>query len=241
MPVVGSSAYNTAGQITSLVRSLLNDAAGNLFTDAVLLPYVNAAYRKTQRALANVQSGSFLTDDVLLVVPAVTQVDASAQVSITDATAPPNQLPTDLIVPVKLWERVNGSTDDFVEMTDLTDHDGLPSQPQAETLDYWEWRADGLYFLGATQDTQIRLRYQKAYPDLTDATSPVLIRQAQEALAYAAAAMAGAARGAPQAERWDAAAADALEDLVVRATQREQQTGRRRRPYSSRTGFAPLM
>jgi hypothetical protein len=30
MPVVGSTAYNTAGQVTSLVRSLLNDAAGNL-------------------------------------------------------------------------------------------------------------------------------------------------------------------------------------------------------------------
>jgi hypothetical protein len=53
--------------------------------------------------------------------------------------------------------------------------------------------------------------------------------------------MAGAARGAPQAERWDAAATDAIEDLIVRATQREQQTGRRRRPFSSRAGFAPLI
>ena len=43
----------------------------------------------------------------------------------------------------------------------------------------------------------------------------------QEAIAYAAAAMAGAARGAPQAERWDVAAADAIEDLIARATQRE--------------------
>ena len=50
MPVVGSSAYNTAGQITSLVRALLNDAQGNLFTDAVLLPYANSAYRAVQRA-----------------------------------------------------------------------------------------------------------------------------------------------------------------------------------------------
>ena len=41
MPVVGSSAYNTAGQITGLVRSLLNDAQGNLFTDTLLLPYLN--------------------------------------------------------------------------------------------------------------------------------------------------------------------------------------------------------
>ena len=61
------------------------------------------------------------------------------------------------------------------------------------------------------------------------------------ALAYAAAAMAGAARGAPQAERWDVAAADAIEDLIARATQREQQTGRRRRPFSSRAGFSPLI
>src|SRR6202163_1146049 len=137
MPVVGSSAYNTAGQITSLVRALLNDSQGNLFTDAVLLPYANSAYRKTQRALGNAGAGGFIQDDVLLVVPAVAQVDTSLQVSITDATAPPNQLPTDLLVPVKIWERPNGSTQDFVEMVDLTDHDGLPSEPQVQALRFW--------------------------------------------------------------------------------------------------------
>ncbi|HME11898.1 MAG TPA: hypothetical protein VKF79_03480, partial [Candidatus Acidoferrum sp.] len=63
MPVVGSSAYNTAGQITSLVRSLLNDAAGNLFTDTVLLPYANSAYRKLQRAIGNAGGGGFIQDD----------------------------------------------------------------------------------------------------------------------------------------------------------------------------------
>lgn len=241
MPVVGTTAYNTAGQITSLVRSLLNDAAGNLFTDGVLLPYANAAYRKVQRALANVQSGTFLSDDVLLVVPAVAAVDPSAQVSITDATAPPNQLPTDLLVPVKLWERANGSSDDFAEMTDLTNHGGLPSQEQDVSLGCWEWRADGLYFIGATQDTQIRLRYEKMYPDLVDATSPVLIRNAQEAIAYFTAALAAGARGAPQSARWDEAGMDALEDLLVRATQREQYTGRRRRPYTWRQGYGPMM
>src|ERR1700732_619180 len=112
MPVVGSSAYNTAGQITSLVRSLLNDAQGNLFTDAVLLPYANSAYRKTQRALGHVGAGGFIQDDALLIVPAVAQADTSLQVSITDATAPPNQLPTDLLLPAKIWERPNGSTQD---------------------------------------------------------------------------------------------------------------------------------
>jgi len=234
MPVVGSSAYNTAGQITSLVRSLLNDAAGNLFTDGVLLPYANAAYRKVQRALANVQSGTFLTDDALLVIPAVSAVDTSLQVAVTDATAPPNQLPTDLLVPLKLWERAAGSSDAFAEMADLTGHGGLPSREQGSSLQFWEWRSDGMYFLGAIRDTQIRLRYEKAFPDLGDATSPVLVRNAQEAIAYFTAAMASAARGAPQALRWDLAGADALEDLVQRATQREQHSTRRRRPYAWR-------
>ena len=110
MPVVGSSAYNTAGQITSLVRSLLNDAQGNLFTDTLLLPYLNSAYRKVQRAIGNAGGGGFIQDDVLLVVAAVAAPDASLQVSLSDASAPPNQLPTDLLVPLKLVgaaERVN--------------------------------------------------------------------------------------------------------------------------------------
>src|ERR1700740_3595804 len=109
MPVVGSSAYNTAGQITSLVRSLLNDAQGNLFTDTLLLPYLNSAYRKVQRSIGNAGGGGFIQDDALLVVTAVTETDTSLQVSITDATAPPNQFPTDLFVPIKIWERPNGS------------------------------------------------------------------------------------------------------------------------------------
>ncbi|MGB8659436.1 MAG: hypothetical protein WCD34_03370 [Candidatus Acidiferrum sp.] len=240
MPVVGSSAYNSAGQITSLVRSLLNDAQGNLFTDTVLLPYANSAYRKVQRALGNAGGGGFIQDDVLLVVAAVTEIDTSLQVSITDATAPPNQLPTDLLVPLKIWERPNGSTDDFLEMVDVSQHGGLPSRVQDVTLSIWEWRADGIYFVGATQDTQIRLRYSKAYPDFTASTSPVLIRNSQEAIAYATAALAGWARGSPLAEKWDDAAADAIEDLVSAAVRREQQSSRRRRPFSSRNGYTPL-
>jgi len=240
MPVVGSSAYNTAGQITALVRSLLNDAAGNLFTDTLLLPYLNSAYRKVQRAIGNAGGGGFIQDDVLLVVTAVAEQDASLQVCISDATAAPNQLPTDLLVPLKIWERPNLSTQEFDEMVDLTRHGGLPSREQDVTLSVWEWRADGLWFLGATQDTQIRLRYMKSYPDFTDSTSPVLVRNAQEALAYATAALAAWARGSPLAEKWDDAATDAIEDLVVAAVKREQQTARRRRPFSARSGYTPF-
>src|SRR6202050_970069 len=221
MPVVGSSAYNTAGQITALIRSLLNDASGNLFTDGVLIPYVNSAYRKVQRALAAAGQETFLVDDVLLVVPAIGAVDSSLQVTINDQTAPPNQLPTDLLEPVELWERANLSDDDFTQVVDLSGRGGRAALGPGRTPRVLGWRQDGLCFVGATQDVQIRLRYQKSYPDFTDGTSVVLVRNAQEAIAFAGAAMAALARGSPLAAQWDAAAAVFVEKRLRAAGVRE--------------------
>ena len=137
-------------------------------------------------------------------------------------------------MPLEVWERPNLSCDDFVQMVDVTTGGGLPSIAQGIALGVWEWRADGLWFVGATQDTQIRLRYQKSFPDFSDGTSVVLIRNAQEAIAYSGAAMAALARGSPLADSWDKAAQDALEDLVIASVRRDQRVGRRRLPFSAR-------
>src|SRR5579859_1931708 len=232
MPLIGSTAYNTAGIVTSLVRSLLNDAAGNVYTDAVLLPYLNSQYRRVQRKLANTGSNLFITDDVLLVVKAIpaAQQDPGTQTVLNDATPPPNQLPANLLAPSKLWERPNGTTQDFVEMVDLTSHGGLPSRLQGSTLDVWEWRSDGVYFVGATQDTQIRLRGEYALPDLTGAQDVILIRNAQEALAFGTAAAAATPRGSELGVKYDAAAEDSIEDLVGFYVRKQQGSGTRRRP-----------
>jgi len=83
----------------------------------------------------------------------------------------------------------------LVEMVDLSQHGGLPSRGQGLTLNIWEWRGDGYLFLGARKIRRFACGYSKAYPDFADATSPVLVRHAQEAIAYATAALAGWARG----------------------------------------------
>ncbi len=240
MPVLGSTAFPVVSQITPLVRALLNDVPGNVFSDAVLLPYLQMAYRRVAKALGNIKSSVFIKDNVLLVVAAVAAADASVQVAITDATAAPNQLPTDLLVPLKVWERQNGSTDNFQEMTELTDTGGLPSQPQGQQLIYWEWRGDGLYFLGATVDTQIRIRYQAVPADVTGAASSVLLRNGQNSFALLTAALAAGARGSPNAaalkEQGDEAL-DAMKDSVILQM---QNVPRRRRPYSSRNRSYPL-
>lgn len=212
---------------------------GVIFTDFVLIPYVNAAYRTAQRAMAMAGSPLFRQDDVLLVVPKVSAVDVSVQVVVNDSTAPPNQLPTDLLEPVKIWERQSGTNDPFVEMINLTYSGGLPSREQAEKLIEWEWRIDGLYFVGSTNDTQIRLRYRRALSDLVDGTSTILVRNSQECLGYFTASMAGAARGSPIAATWETMATDALDKLIAANVRQQQYSSRRRQPYGQRRGVGP--
>lgn len=239
MPMIGSTAYNTVGQVTSLVRSLLNDSVGNVYTDTLLLPYFNSAYRTLQRKVANAGGGGFVTDDILLVVAAVpaNQQGAGTQVVLNDATAPPNQLPQNLLVPLKIWERPNGQAQDFVEVTNMTSNGGLPSRLQGPTLGVWEWRTDGLYFVGATQDTQIRIRYQAAFADLVGPNDFILIRGAQEALAYMCAGLAGMARGSPLAEQMEQLATDAQEDVILENVRVNQAQPKRRRAYGNRSGI----
>jgi hypothetical protein len=219
--------------------TIANVGQGAVWTDSVLVPYANAAYRKVADALENVGAPSPIRDDVLLVIPAIgTSPDPSVQASLTDSTTP--QLPVDLEVPLKLWERPNGSSQEFFEMTDMTNKGGLPSRVQDQVLSLWEWRTDGIYFLGALQDTQIRIRYRAIYADLVDGSSAILIRKSTNAIAFMGAAIAAGSRGSPMAEKWDAAGLDAMEDLIARAARQNQRVGTRRRPFSSRSGWSPF-
>lgn len=236
MPVLSSSAYTNIAAIGALVRALLNDQPGNVFSDQFILPFMQIAYRKINKTLGNINSATYIQDGVLLTVPAVAAIDPSAQVSITDATAAPNQLPTDLLVPIKVWERPLGSNDDFQEMTDLSEMGGLPSQPQGSSLNFWEWRMDGIYFIGATVDTQIRIRYQSTPGDVTGPLASVLLRDGQNAMALLTAALAGLTRGSPLSANYLEMGTDALEAMKDTAVQSMQSQTRRRKPYSSRNG-----
>jgi hypothetical protein len=218
---------------------MMNDQPGNVFTDTVLLPYVNSSYRRVQRKLAIAGSSLFITDNVQLVIAAVpsNQIGPGTQVVLNDASEAPNQLPANLLQPLKISERPNLSTARFAEMTDRTLHDGLPLRAQGPYLRDWEFRTDGIYFVGATQDTEIDMRYTAAFPDLAGPTDYIMIRFSQEAIAYGAAALAGGARGSPLAQQYADEQDQADEDLIAYFVRQQQHSGaRRRRPYGSRGG-----
>lgn len=227
MPVISTTAYDQAEDTLNLARSLANDAAGAVFSDAVLLPFLNSAYRALQRELA--ESGvSVLVAQVDVDLPLT---DGITNTIISDVSTP--QLPTDLLAPHQLWEQATGSSDIFAPMEKITG--GLPNFPPAARLRMWEWREDAIQLIGATQETTVRIRYEKSLPPIVLGTDPLQIRSSIDPLAYAVAAMAARSRGA-QALAADmfALAENAVEKLIERYVRPEQFKGRRRKPYGYR-------
>lgn len=164
MPVVPSTAYSQAEDALTLVRSLLNDSAGAVFTDTLLMPFLNSAYRGLQRELAE-NSVSVLAEqqdiDLELNSPG-----GATNTEISDVSSP--QLPTDCLMPHMLWERATANTTDvFVPMEKFTSGGGMLNLQPTTYLRLWEWREDKVNLIGATQAITVRMRYEKVLPELT--------------------------------------------------------------------------
>jgi hypothetical protein len=229
MPVVPTTAYSQAEDALNLVRALLNDSSGAVFTDTLLMPLLNSAYRGLQRGLAECgvsvlaeqQDLELDTDPVSGVTPT----------EISDVSSP--QLPSDCLAPHMLWERAAANTPDvFVPMEKFTSGGSMLNLQPGVYLRLWEWREDKINLIGATQSITVRIRYEKILPELMLGTDPVQIRSATDPLAFATAALAARSRGARAlAQDLLGTAQMATENLIQRYVRPEQVKGRRRMPY----------
>jgi hypothetical protein len=238
MPVLPTTAYSQAEDALTLARALVNDTSGAVFTDTLLMPLLNSAYRGLQRELAENGVSVLMEQQDLELDPNVSSGVTNTEIS--DVSSP--QLPTDCLMPHVLWERATANTGDvFVPMEKFTSGGGMLNLQPSCYLRLWEWREDKINLIGATQSITVRVRYEKVLPSLTLGTDPVQIRSATDALGYATAALAARSRGA-RALAVDllGAAQTAIENLINRYIRPEQTTGRRRKPYGYRRGVVYL-
>jgi len=232
MPVVPTTAYAQAEDALNLARALVNDSAAAVFTDTLLLPFLNSAYRALQRELAE-NGVSVLAEqqDIDLELNASTGV---TNTEISDVSSP--QLPTDCLAPHMLWERATANTTDvFVPMEKFTSGGSMLNLQPSTYLRLWEWREDKINLIGATQAITVRVRYEKILPLLTLGTDPVQIRSATDVLGFATAALAARSRGARAlAQDLLGGAQLATEKMIERYVRPEQVQSRRRKPYGYR-------
>jgi hypothetical protein len=232
MPVVPTTAYSQAEDALSLARALVNDSAGVVFTDTLLMPLLNSVYRGLQRELAeNGVSVLVEQQDIELDVNVSTGV---TNTEMSDVSSP--QLPADCLMPHMLWERATANTGDvFVPMEKFMSGGGMLNLQPSGYLRLWEWREDKINLIGATQSITVRVRYEKILPQIALGTDPIQIRSATDPLGYATAALAARSRGARAlAADLLGVAQTATENLIQRYVRPEQVKARRRKPYGYR-------
>jgi hypothetical protein len=81
-------------------------------------------------------------------------------------------LPIDLLFPLALGERADGSTGRFTPMDEF---DFEPDMAQSNELRYWAWREDEIKFVGALTAREVSIRYVKTLGTITAGNSPILI------------------------------------------------------------------
>lgn len=248
-PPINQPPYDAIETILYFARIIANDAgvsiAGNLLSDSqpYVLPMLNLAWRKLQDKLSNNGIEEFPAEGIIYGLPAQTAsafADPAVQAYLGYSTYfdgvgnnPSFFLPQDMKIPVRLWERVTGHNAQFMPMVQAKD--GLTSMTKSSYLRMWEWRDDAIWFQGANQALDIRIRYKKILTDVAYPNTNVipLIRCAV-ALAYLVVEIFATGRGSVMIPSFMKEKDEAIAQIVNETTRKKQRTNFRRQPYSRR-------
>jgi hypothetical protein len=205
---------DTAQQVVTEAQGLLNDAPGIFYTFDSLLPYLNKAYRELQDYYR--LHGLKTTVDVAI----ITQVPAG-DVFLANP-------PADMLRPISIGERTPGSSDQF---SDMDERSWEPDESNTNHLRIWTWREETIFFVGASQDREIRIRYVKSLTDLTGAGSIIGITNSKLVLASRTASLGARYIGenSTRADELDLETGRALDRLIVTAIRQNQGLPARRR------------
>lgn len=177
----GATPYDTVNTILNTVKTRLNalntGKADILITNqAYMQQCFNTALRKFQADLANMGYIKFIAEVILTNLAPKTDQDPAVQTkldwdgydngTVLDVTI---KLPQDLILPMKLWQRVTGQNAEFAPISQWLD--GLYSMPATPYNQAWEWRGDAIYFTGANSAVDIRVRYANYIGDIVEANN----------------------------------------------------------------------
>lgn len=190
MPIpqpVATAPYDSLESCLNLARTRLNDAiqsiSGDILTDVqpFTATMVNAAWRKLQAYLANLGHSRFKQTFIATAFPAVASSDPASQTlwswewffdGVSYYSSPViDVLPSDFILPLRMWERQTGSNQIFQPMQMAPD--GLPQGYKIPWNRCFEWREDAIYMPGSTSSMDFRVEYAAFLPDFT-VTSNVL-------------------------------------------------------------------
>lgn len=196
---------DTVDSVLNLVRSKMLDTIGSLAGDILqdsqpfMQEYTNAGWRELQFFLATLGYSVFKQPFLGLAYPVVDSVDPALWTSLTwsaftncsgTEVAPPyvTVLPQNMILPLRIGERLTGSQSSFQPMQMAKDY--LPEPRKGPYNGWWLWENNTLYMPGSIYSMDLRMELAIYLPDfitqgdLEWQNQPVPIMRAKTALAY---------------------------------------------------------
>lgn len=214
-----------AGDIFLNSRALLNDALEDVYTDAILLPYLKMA----------VVDLRLECEDNNIPFTNITSAWITIDAGVTGIGGPDQPaLPRDLIEIVEMYEKTAGSSNDGMLMSRRR------FEPKTETqttfLQVYTWQGQRVHFIGATSDIEVKIDYiSQNIGEVTDKNSLILIYNSCAFLWFRTAAMAAMyiMENKTRADDLNAEAARCIESMEAIAQKSEQGMPVRRRPFMS--------
>jgi hypothetical protein len=134
----------TVAQVLLDAAKSLGDSQQETYTNEELQPWYEFSYRELWDLCMRWRLPVAFRE-VLYTLPANTT-------SLTPATAGI----TNMGDPQKLWERLAGSSENYIAMTPV---DELPQITAETALRWWKWEGDTFYFIGSGSSRQLKIEY----------------------------------------------------------------------------------
>lgn len=145
----------------------------------------------------------------------------------------PPAMPAEVLEPLELWERQSESTSAWRPMKQAAD--SISSRTPTSTFGIWDWETDILFLPGSSQTNDLKLKAITYAPELTTATSPVLVARCDRALASLVVGFTARSRGGLEAANmFDAQAESEIKLIIDRSATKEQYASFNRRPFRNR-------
>lgn len=167
------SLFYTAADVMDDSAVLMNDSEQSVYDYTAQLPYLRMVMRDIEQVLdlSGFQLNLISEEEVVI---------SAGDTTIT--------YPSNFFIPIDLFERQNGTNDQYVKMKQKPDVSTLGLVPSL-SLVYWDWRHNSISVIGSIQDRQVKIQYWRLLDEIVDESSIPDFRGCRNMLAYFTAAM----------------------------------------------------
>ncbi|MGH9475441.1 MAG: hypothetical protein ACRD1C_03810 [Terriglobales bacterium] len=212
-------------------QALLDPTGQGLFTPALLMPYLNIAYSSLRDE--GVAAREVTAAEMVVILP-----DVAAYTKDLGGYIAPGKALANLAAPLTLRERQAGTDDNNWFEIERTAE--LPSRTLDDLNRSYEWRGGNIYFVGATENLDLEVRYEQLWPALANPNSSLGAIGVATILGYwTAGLMATAMREQALGQQYIAEARHLLYRWIQRQIMDSQSATRRQRPFRDPGWWGP--